>query len=167
MWQIGGVAALVAAVVSTLVYAAARAVGVPMELTEVFEDEYARMPVMNMAFAAVLEGGVGGTAVAVACRRWSRRPLTWFLTLTTIGLIASLALPILSDASTATKIVLSTSHVVVAGIVVPALALALARDSGHRSTISGRSARMGFVHADPGEQPGGRGESSDRPDRSA
>jgi hypothetical protein len=43
----------------------------------------------------------------------------------TIGLIASFALPIASDASTATKLVLATSHVVVAAVIVPALALAL------------------------------------------
>jgi hypothetical protein len=42
-----------------------------------------------------------------------------------IGLAASIVLPIVSDASTATKLVLSFSHVVVAAIIVPALALAL------------------------------------------
>jgi hypothetical protein len=42
-----------------------------------------------------------------------------------IGLIASFVLPVGSDASTATKVVLSISHVVVAAIIVPALALAL------------------------------------------
>jgi hypothetical protein len=41
------------------------------------------------------------------------------------GLIASFALPITSDASTATKVVLGISHIVVAIIIVPALALAL------------------------------------------
>jgi hypothetical protein len=34
-------------------------------------------------------------------------------------------LPVVSDASTATKLVLSISHVVVTAIIVPALALAL------------------------------------------
>jgi hypothetical protein len=96
-----------------------------MELTEVFEDEFARMPVMNMAFGALLEGGAAGTALAAACRRWSRRPRLSFVTLTTIGLIASFALPVFSDASTATKVVLSISHVVVALIIVPPLALTL------------------------------------------
>ncbi len=38
---------------------------------------------------------------------------------------ASIVLPIISDASTATKVVLSISHVVVAAIIVTALALAL------------------------------------------
>ena len=125
LWQVGGSAALVAAAASITVYAAARAAGVPMELTEVFEDEFARMPVMNMAWGAVLEGGAAGAVLAAACRRWTRRPRSYFVALAMTGLIASFALPITSDASTATKVVLSISHVVVAIITVPALALAL------------------------------------------
>ncbi|KAB2340140.1 hypothetical protein F8566_45545 [Actinomadura rudentiformis] len=125
----GLVSALVAAVASVIVYAVARAAGVPMELTEVFEDEFARMPVMNMAWAALLEGGVAGTVLAIACRRWTRRPRSYFVALAMIGLIASFALPIISDASTATKVVLSISHVVVAIIIVPALALALPHET--------------------------------------
>lgn len=96
-----------------------------MELTEVFEDDFARMPVMNMVWGALLEGGVAGTALAAACRRWARRPRPVFVALAMVGLLASFALPIGSDASTATKVVLSISHVVVAAVIVPALALAL------------------------------------------
>lgn len=129
LWQVGLAAALVAAVASILVYVAARAAGVPMELTEIFEDRFARMPVMNMAWAALLDGGVTGTVLAAACRRWARRPRATFLAVAAIGLIASFAFPIASDASTATKVVLSISHVVVAAIIVPALALALPRRS--------------------------------------
>jgi hypothetical protein len=125
LWQIGSMAALVAAAASVALYGVARAAGVPMELTEVFAEEFARMPVMNMAWAALLEGGIAGTALATACRRWAPHPRAWFVTLAMIGLIASFALPVLSDAGTATKVVLSISHVVVAVIIVPALALAL------------------------------------------
>jgi hypothetical protein len=139
LWQVGLAAALVAAVVSVLVYVAARAGGVPMELTEVFEDRFARMPVTNMALAALLEGGIAGTLLAAACRRWASRPRSAFLALAMIGLIASFVLPVISDASTATKIVLSLSHVVVAAIIVPALALALPDErsaSGSPSTAT-------------------------------
>jgi uncharacterized protein DUF6069 len=129
LWQVGSGAALVAAVAGVLVYVAARAAGVPMELTEVFETTYARMPVMNMAWAALLEGGVAGTTLAAACRRWTTRPRTYFLLLSLTGLIASFAFPLTSDAGTATKIVLSISHIVVAAIIVPALTLALPRDT--------------------------------------
>jgi hypothetical protein len=125
LWQTGLAAALAAAVASILVYVAARAAGVPMELSEIVEDRFARMPVMNMAWAALLDGGVTGTLLAAACRRWSRRPRATFLILATIGLISSFAFPVTSDASTATKVVLAISHVVVAAIIVPALAFAL------------------------------------------
>jgi hypothetical protein len=125
LWQVGTVAALVAAVAGVLVYVLARAAGVPMELTEVFEHTYTRMPIQNMAWGALLEGGVGGTALAAACRRWTARPRPYFLALSMTGLIASFALPLCSDATTATKAVLSISHIVVAAIIVPALSLAL------------------------------------------
>ena len=132
LWQVGLAAAMVAAAASVVVYVAARAAGVPMELTEVFEDEFARMPVMSMAWAALLEGGLAGTALATACRRWTRRPRSYFVALAMTGLVASFALPITSDASTATKVVLAISHVVVAIIIVTALAFALpARSTRH------------------------------------
>jgi hypothetical protein len=125
LWQVGLAAALVAAVAGVLVYVAARSAGVPMELTEVFENRFARMPVMNMAWAALLDGGLTGTVLAAACRRWARRPRNTFVALAIIGLLASFLYPVTSDATTATKVVLSISHVVVAAIIVPALALAL------------------------------------------
>jgi hypothetical protein len=125
LWQVGLGSAVLAAAASLLVYAIARAVGVPMELTEVFEDHFARMPVQNMAFSALLDGGVSGTVLALVCRRWTRRPRLYFLILTGIGFLASFAFPIYSDATTATKIALSIGHVVVAAIIVPALAAAL------------------------------------------
>jgi len=136
LWQVGLAAAVVAAVASVAVYLIARAAGVPMALTEVFEDHFARMPVANMAFAALLEGGLAGTVLAAGCRRWARRPRRWFLALAAIGLAASFALPITSDGSTGTKVVLSISHVVVAVIIVPALALAL-------PTVTDRPAKPG------------------------
>jgi Family of unknown function (DUF6069) len=143
LWLVGLVTALMAAAASVAVYAAARAAGVPMELTEVFADEFARMPVTNMALAALLEGGAAGTALAAACRRWSRRPRLWFVTLTTVGLIASFALPIISDASTATKVVLSISHIVVAVIIVPPLAMTLPQNTTANAANTGRPARRG------------------------
>jgi hypothetical protein len=56
----------------------------------------------------------------------------WFVTPMTIGLIAAFALPAFSDASTATKVVLSISHVVVALIIVPPLAIAFPRRAPRR-----------------------------------
>jgi hypothetical protein len=49
LWLVGLGAATLAAVAGVAVYAVARIIGVPMELTEVFENHFARMPVLNMA----------------------------------------------------------------------------------------------------------------------
>jgi hypothetical protein len=76
---------------------------------------------------------VSGTVLAWACRRWTRRPRRWFCALAGVGLLASLAFPVLSDATTSTKIVLGLSHVVVAAIIVPALAVALPQVTTSRS----------------------------------
>jgi hypothetical protein len=64
-------------------------------------------------------------------------PRSWFVTLTTIGLIGSFVLPVISDAGTATKVVLSISHLVVALIIVPPLALALHPQHRASNTLSG------------------------------
>ena len=77
---------------------------------------------------------VAGTLLATACRRWTRRPRPTFVILAVIGLVASFAMPVVSDASTATKVVLSISHLVVAAIIVPALALALPTARASAST---------------------------------
>jgi biotin transporter BioY len=136
LWLVGLVAASTAAIAAVVIYVLARAFGVPMELTEVFEDHFARMPILNMAWGALLDGGLAGTVLAAVCRRWTRRPRRTFLVLVTVGFVGSFVLPIFSDASTATKVVLSISHVVVAGIIVPALALALPSETRRRSDLS-------------------------------
>jgi uncharacterized protein DUF6069 len=125
LWRIGLVAAVVASAANVVVYLVARAAGVPLELTEVFADDFARMPVQNFVLATLLEGGVVGTVLAAACRRWATRPRASFVALAVIGTLASFALPLASDGSTATVVVLSISHVVAALIIVPPLALAL------------------------------------------
>jgi hypothetical protein len=125
LWQVGLASAMVAAAASAAIYGVARSIGVPMALTEVFENHYARMPIESMVFASLLDGGVAGTVLATACRRWTTRARTWFVAFASLGLLASFAFPIWSDATTATKIVLSISHLVVAAVIVPALAVAL------------------------------------------
>jgi hypothetical protein len=125
LWQVGLAAALVAAAANAVVYVTARAAGVPLELTEVFSDDFARMPVSSFVLGTLLDGGVVAIVVAAACRRWAPRPRAWFIALAVIGTVASLGLPLASDGTTATVIVLSISHVVAALVLVPALANAL------------------------------------------
>lgn len=125
LWQVGLAAGLVAAMANVLVYALARAADVPMELTEVFSDEFERMPLENMVFGTLLEGALAGIALAAACRRWANHPRVAFVALAAIGTIASLAAPFATDATTATGVVLSISHIAAAAVIVPPLALAL------------------------------------------
>jgi uncharacterized protein DUF6069 len=141
LWLVGLIAASTAAVAAVVIYVIARAFGVPMALTEVFEDHFGRMPILNMAWGALLDGGLTGTVLAAVCRRWTRRPRRTFLILVTVGLAASFLLPITSDASTATKVVLSISHIIVASIIVPALALALPSETRRRARLSGSGVR--------------------------
>jgi hypothetical protein len=125
LWWVGLVSGLVASAASVVVFVIARIAGVPMQLTEVFDDQFRRMSIVSFVVAPLLDGALLATVTAAACRRWTRRPRRWFVTLATIGAVVSLELPIASDGTTATKVVLCISHVVVALILVPALALAL------------------------------------------
>jgi hypothetical protein len=127
LWQVGLAAALVAAAANVVVYVTARAAGVPLELTEVFSDDFARMPISSFVLGTLLDGGVVAIVVAAACKRWAPRPRAWFVALAVVGTVASLSLPLVSDGTTATVIVLSISHVVAALVLVPALAIALRR----------------------------------------
>jgi hypothetical protein len=119
------VAALVAAAANVVVYVAARAAGVPLELTEVFSDEFEQMPLSSFVLGTLIDGGAGGTALAAACRRWAPHPRTWFIALAVVGTIASLVLPLISDGTAATKVVLCITHIVAALIIVPPLARTL------------------------------------------
>ena len=125
LWSVGLAAALIAAAANVVVYVVATGVGVPLEITEVFADHFARMPVQSFVLGTLIDGGIVGTALAYACRAWAPHPRTWFVVLALLGTVGSLALPIASDGTTATKVVLSVSHVVAAVILVPALAAAL------------------------------------------
>jgi hypothetical protein len=118
-----------ASAANAVLYAVARLAGVPLELTEMFSDHFGRIPVQSFVLATLLDGGIVATTLATtlaaACRRWAPHPRTWFVVLAVIGTVASLGLPLASDATTATKVVLSIGHVVAALVIVPALPLTL------------------------------------------
>jgi Family of unknown function (DUF6069) len=116
---------LIAAAANTVLYVLARLAGVPLELTEVFSDHFGRIPVQSFVLATLLEGGAVGTIAAAACQRWAPRPRRWFIALAVVGTMVSFWLPLASDATTATMVVLSISHLVAALIIVPALALTI------------------------------------------
>jgi hypothetical protein len=125
LWQVGLAAATAASAANVVLYPVARSLGVPLGLTEVFSDHFGRVPVQSFVLATLLDGGATGTILALACRRWATRPRAYFVALAVMGAIASLGFPIASDATTATKIVLSISHGIAALVIVSALALSL------------------------------------------
>jgi len=78
-----------------------------MELTEVFEVQFARMPVLNMVWAALLDGALAVPSWPLRAADGRHGPRSVFVALAMLGLAASLILPITSDASVAAKVVLA------------------------------------------------------------
>jgi Family of unknown function (DUF6069) len=85
LWQVGLAAATAASAANVVLYLLARALGVPLELTEVFSDHFGRVPVQSFVLATPLDGGATGTILALACRRWTARPRAYFVALAVMG----------------------------------------------------------------------------------
>ncbi|TWH00842.1 hypothetical protein L615_000200000520 [Nocardioides sp. J9] len=105
---------------TTLAGAAARALGVELEVP----DDGERVPLGGIA---VLTGffSTVGLVIAVVLHRWSTRPAARFVQVSVALTAASLAPPFLVGASIPTACTLAVLHLVAAAIVVPALARAL------------------------------------------
>lgn len=132
VWQVGAVAAVVAAIVTELFAAAAKAVDVPMEAAGMGSDTAEQIPVGGFAMSIVLWTAVGTVLAAVLARR-AKRPARTFV-VTTVALTAlSMVGPFAAtDTSTATVVVLCLSHIVAAAIVIPALATRLSHQEPTR-----------------------------------
>ncbi|WP_019144947.1 DUF6069 family protein [Aeromicrobium massiliense] len=112
----GLLATLGAVVLTTAIAALARAAGVDFEVP----DGEEKIPLSGFAvvtaFASLL-----GVVLAVALRRWSARPSTWFLRTTVVLTLVSLVPATLSGADIATILTLVGLHLVAAAVVIPAL----------------------------------------------
>jgi hypothetical protein len=116
----GVVSGAVAAVATTVLAVAARAVDIPLTV--------GGEAIHLLGFAQLtLVGALLGVAIARACARWARRPRHAFLVTTVALTTLSLVPDVLADASAGSRVVLALTHVVAAAIVVPALAKRLAR----------------------------------------
>jgi hypothetical protein len=126
VWQVGGAAALVAAVATTLVALAAKAVDVPMKAAPRTEEVGRAIPMSGFAISTIMCTAVG-VLIALALYRWATRPARIFVAVTVLLTLASFAGPITTGhATTATRLVLALTHVVAAAIVIPAVARRLA-----------------------------------------
>lgn len=118
LWRTGALAGIVAAAATTVVAAIALAADVPLE---VGGEE---IPLAGFAQATLI-GAAIGIVLAKALARWTARPQRTFAA-TTVALTAlSLVPDALADATTATRLVLATTHVVAAAVIIPALATRL------------------------------------------
>ena len=118
LWRSGPLAIAAAAAATALVAAAARAADVPLTV------DGEQIPVSGFATMTVIVSAMG-LLLAAALARWAPRPratLAWTgVALTLASFIPSLT----ADTDTATKVVLVTTHVVAAAIVIPVFARAL------------------------------------------
>lgn len=119
IWRAAATAGVAAAAVTAAIAAVAHAAGVPLTL----DGE----PIPPSGFAVMtLVCTAIGFGIAVAMRRWARRPQRTFVraavALTALSFLPDLLVP---AASADTRITLMATHVVAAAIVIPAIAARL------------------------------------------
>ncbi|HZN16102.1 MAG TPA: DUF6069 family protein [Acidimicrobiales bacterium] len=124
---VGAVAGAVAAIAATAVAVAAKAVDVPMLAAPKTDPVGRAIPMYGFAMGTLLSTTIG-IVIAVALLRYAKRPARTFAIVTTVLTVASFSGPITTGhATTATRLVLSLTHVVAAAIVIPAVTWRLAQ----------------------------------------
>jgi len=113
-------AAGVAAVANALVAAVARAADVPVAI------EGEEIPVAGFAVTTLVCSALG-LLLAFALKRWAPSPQKAFLGVAVALTALSFVPSVTADADTATKVVLVTTHLVAAAIVIPTIARSLPR----------------------------------------
>jgi hypothetical protein len=111
----GSAATVTAAVATTLTAAAGEAVGISTAVSGTPIPAYG-FAVLTAIFSVL------GLVIAVALRRFARRPRTAWLRTTVALTVLSFVPDVLADAAVATKILLMLTHVVAAAIVITAVA---------------------------------------------
>ncbi len=115
LWKTGVTAGLVAAVATTAVAGAAKALDVPIEVGG------KTIPLLGFAQLTFV-GAVIGTIIAVVLSFRANRPQRTFVVTTVALTVLSIIPDVLADAHAATRLTLALTHVVAAVIVIPALA---------------------------------------------
>jgi len=115
LWRTGVRAGVFAAVATTVIAGVALAADVPLEIggEQIPLFAFAQLTLMSTAI---------GVLLAKAVRRWTARPQRNFVAATVALTALSLVPDLTADATTASKLVLITTHLVAAAIVVPAVA---------------------------------------------
>jgi hypothetical protein len=111
---------LVAAAATTVVAAVAHASGISLDL--------GGEPIPLFAFAQLtFVFSMVGLAIAAGLRRWAGNPRQAWVRTTVVLTALSLIPDLMADAAVSTRLVLMTTHLVAAAIVVPAIASRLSR----------------------------------------
>lgn len=127
LWLVGVASTVVAAAVTALVAAVAKAADVPLEVASSSGDAPEVIPTSGFAVLVLIAGAVG-VVLALALHRWAKRPARTFVAVTAVLTVVSFVTPILAEnATTATRLVLELTHVVAAAIIVPPIAYRLSR----------------------------------------
>jgi hypothetical protein len=130
LWLVGVASTVLAAVVTSLVAAVAKAGDVPLQVASSSGSDPETIPTAGFATMVLIMGAVG-VVLALAVARWAKRPARTFVVVTAVLTIASFASPLIAyEATTATRLVLELTHVVAAAIVIPPIAYRLAHQQG-------------------------------------
>lgn len=108
----GGIAALLVALI-------ARALGVPLEVSQPGVG-VTTTPPPAFVIATVVQSVIGA-GVALAMQRWTERPARTFAITAAVLVVLSFAQPLIAAQDTATAVTLVLAHIAAAAVVVPAL----------------------------------------------
>jgi hypothetical protein len=115
LWRTGGLAAIAAALATTVIAAVATSAGVSLEV--------GGEPIPLFAFTQLtLAGAAIGLVLAVALRHWAATPRRTFVATTAALTVLSFVPDLAAPAAPSTKAVLMLTHLVAAAIVVPLVA---------------------------------------------
>lgn len=116
---VGGLAAVIGALVLTAYGALIAALGVPMFAGELGADHADAITAGNFALGTVI-CTFWGTVLAVALARWATRPARTFLRASLVLLAVSLVFPLAaSHTETVTRLCLALGHLIAAAVVIP------------------------------------------------
>lgn len=121
LWRVGALASAGAALATVVFALGAKAIDIPLEV------DGDAIPVLGFAIVTLIWSAVG-VGLAIVFARWAKRPARTFVVTTVVLTTVSFVPAATADATTATQIALALSHVLAAVIVIPALALRLAKE---------------------------------------
>lgn len=124
LWKTGATAGVTAAVATTAIAAAARALDVSLAI------DGESIPILGFAQLTLFFTAVG-VVLAKGLARRAGRPRSTFVTTTVVLTVLSLVPDAVASADAASKVTLMLTHLVAAAIVIPAVSARLPEQSTH------------------------------------